>query len=345
MVAVKAAQATAFTTEPPANLRLFLLYGTDQGAVSERAATLVSILSARDPQGATVLRIGSDELSGNPGRIADEAHADMLFGGAPLIRLKILDGRHNVVPSLRPLVEDPPEAAIIVVEADELRAGAPLRRLFEDSPNAAAIPFYESSVGDIADLARSLLREAGVTIEPDALDYLIVHLGTDRGVARREIEKLILYAGDGAEVTLREVTTVVGESTELRNDRLIDRTLTGDIQEVAADLSRLEAEGASPSALLAQMLNHLLMLAGLQAEVRKSGLAAAVDRARPPLHFRRKDSVKRALQIWSPEALRRARASIDEAILETRKLPALDYAITSLALMRLAQVARRVGRR
>ncbi|WP_084174972.1 DNA polymerase III subunit delta [Afifella pfennigii] len=346
MVAIRPASVSGFLAAPPAELRLFLVYGSDQGAVSERAAALSTALSAREPQGTTLIRIGSDELAGDPGRIADESNADLLFGGPPLIRLKLLDARHNAVGALRPLIEAPPEAAYVIVEAEELRAGSALRKLFEESAAAAALPCYEASPEDVADLVRSSLREAGLRVEPEAFDYLLAHLGGDRGVTRRELEKLVLFAGDAAEITLEDVLAVTGESVELRNDRLIDHALTGDLDRLALDLNRLKAEGGSPGALLAQALSHLIMLSGLSAQAAHgAALGPLVERARPPVHFRRKEKVVRSLQLWPSEALQRARAAVDRAILLTRQFPGLDHAIASDTLLKFALAARRAARR
>ena len=55
-------------------LRLFLLYGSDAGAITERARRIESIALKRGG-GDVALRLGSDELSGSPGRIADEAYS------------------------------------------------------------------------------------------------------------------------------------------------------------------------------------------------------------------------------------------------------------------------------
>ncbi|HEX2258070.1 MAG TPA: DNA polymerase III subunit delta, partial [Afifellaceae bacterium] len=130
MVAVKAQELDRFLSRQPAAARLFLVYGPDQGAVSERAGGIEALAKSRDPAGGTPRRFASDELSAQPGLLADEAYSASLFGGAPIIRLRVSDGRHNVVGAVEPLLERPPEEAWLIVEAGELRPAAPLRKLF-----------------------------------------------------------------------------------------------------------------------------------------------------------------------------------------------------------------------
>ncbi len=165
MAAVRAHDADRYLASPPEGVRLFLVYGSDAGAITERARHVERVALKRGG-GDQVLRIGSDELSSDPGRVVDEALSASLFGGEPVIALRVLDGRHNVIGSLQPLFDRPPEAAWLVVEAGELSPSSPLRKAFESSKHAAAIPTYPLEGGDLAALVHAAAEEAGVTIEP-----------------------------------------------------------------------------------------------------------------------------------------------------------------------------------
>src|SRR3954462_10768662 len=119
MVAVKAHEVERFLKKPAEGVRLFLLYGSDSGAITERARALEQF-ALRHGKGEAVLRVGSDELSAEPGRVADEANSASLFGGEAVISLRVLDGRHNVIGALQSLLDRPPETAWVIVEAAEL---------------------------------------------------------------------------------------------------------------------------------------------------------------------------------------------------------------------------------
>ena len=73
MVAVKPQEAERFLAAPPEGIRLFLVYGSDSGAITERRPPARALAVAARRRGDAVLRFGSDELSGEPGRVADEA--------------------------------------------------------------------------------------------------------------------------------------------------------------------------------------------------------------------------------------------------------------------------------
>lgn len=345
MVAVKAQDTERFLANPPASMRLFLLYGPDQGAVSERAGHLQRTAGSRDPAGGTLKRFGSDELTAQPGMLADEAYAASLFGGEPIIRLRVMDGRHNVAGALQPLFDRPPTEAWVVVEAGELRPTAPLRKMFEQSPAAAAIPCYASSPKEIAALAREVLEEAGLRAEPDALDLLAGIVGADRLATRNELEKLVLYAQGTGTVRIEDVEAAVGENVEVRNEEVLDAALLGEGERVERALARLRAEGHSPQALASHGIRQLIQMQSLALE-RQGGQPAAqvVERARPPIFFKRKDAVAAIVGRWSRDDLTAARNGLAESVALARRQPALEEALVSAALQRIAAIGRRLAK-
>lgn len=336
MVAINRANAEAFVADPPSGLRLFLLYGSDAGAITERARRIEAIALKRGG-GDVALRLGSDELSGSPGRIADEAYATSMFGGEPVISLRILDGRHNVAGAVAPLLERPPDAAWLIVEAGELGTSSPLRRAFESSSAAAAIPAFDAEPAEVGALIKSMAQDAGVVIDPDAFELLLMQLGADRLAIRNEMEKLFLYVGDGGRLTAEDVADLVGEVAAARADRIVDSALLGDAATVETELLRLASEGGSAASVASQGLRHLLALQSMRQTV-EGGRSAreAIERARPPVFFRRKPAVEAALRAWSTEGLRDARSGLAAAVLQSRLQPALEFAVVSAALQRIA---------
>ncbi len=80
---------------------------------------------------------------------------------------------------------------------------ARLRKLFDGHKTAAALQCYPDSARDLGDVVRDALRAEGLSITPDALEDAVSRLGNDRGVTRREIEKLLLYMHGHKQVTHR----------------------------------------------------------------------------------------------------------------------------------------------
>src|SRR5207253_4789645 len=60
--------------------------------------------------------------------------------------------------------------------------------------------------------AQTLARQAGITIEPMALSFLVEALGADVARIAVEIEKLRLYAGTGRTITLEDISKIAPEA-------------------------------------------------------------------------------------------------------------------------------------
>ena len=314
MVALKAHEADRFLASPPEGVRLFLVYGSDSGAITERARALEQLALKRGG-GEAVLRIGSDELSDEPGRVADEANSASLFGGEPVIALRVLDGRHNVVGALQPLFDRPPDAAWLVVEAGELNADqARCERRSRSSKAAVALPTYQLE-GTGLDIVhpRRRRRTPASTIEPAALELLAENLGGDRLAIRGELEKLFLYAGDSK--TSRSPTSKRSSATRpaAETDQA-DRRRAARRQRGAGDWA---SAACAPKAVFvsralgALALRHLLQLQSLRAAM-DTGASAIAALSTPPARRSFHAAAQRSRRSWSAgraEDLREARGS------------------------------------
>ena len=76
----------------------------------------------------------------------------------------------------------------------DLAKSSGLAQAVRGSRQRRRIACYADTARDLADVVRDALSAEGLSIAPDALDDAVSRLGSDRGVTRREIEKLALYA-------------------------------------------------------------------------------------------------------------------------------------------------------
>src|SRR5262245_44327780 len=200
MVALKTGDIDSFVARPDPSRAVVLVFGPDAGLVSERVDALVKA-SVDDPADPFALvRLDGDTVASDPARLVDEATTVPLFGGRRAIRLRA--GGRNIVPAVEAVLAAPLKDCRVVIEAGDLRRGAPLRTLIERAKNAAAIACYAHAERDIARLIDDEMRAADLTIAPDARAALAPLLGGDRRASRAELRKLALYAGGAGRVEL-----------------------------------------------------------------------------------------------------------------------------------------------
>ncbi|MGL4242952.1 MAG: DNA polymerase III subunit delta [Beijerinckiaceae bacterium] len=336
MVAIPARDAESLVRTGFSKYPVILFYGPDEGLVSERAEAVAKATTGGDA--ANIMRMDGDEAAANPERLAEEAHAISMFGGNRAIRIRA--GSKSFIDALKPLLSTPPIDARIIVEAGDLKPGAPLRALIDKAQNAAAAPCYPEEGRDLSRLIDEILGQAGLAISNDARAALTGSLGQDRRRSRMEVEKLALYCQGGARVELADVEAVVTDAAAISTDAVIDAAFLGRMEQLETEARRLFADGMDPGVLLGFALRHIFQLqAGRRLVDGGSSAAEAAKTLR--IHFRRERAFAEQLQRWQDVRLARAIQIMGEAALSVRRNAALGEAMAIRALWSVALASSR----
>lgn len=338
----KASQVDGFVTKPDKNIALVLLYGPDQGLISERADKLVTNygIKADDPMG--VCRFDADDIGSDPGKLADEAYAISMFGGARIIRIKG-STRKNILGSIKPILENPPPECWIVFEGGDLKRDSGLRKLIEKSPAAMALPCYQDGASALEQLIGEEITSNNLSIDRDTKAYLKSLLGDDRRASRNELKKLALYAHGQDTISRDEIAALLGNVSAVENHDIIDAASLGRTDFLQTRFDQLISSGMAPDILIMSCLRHFQLLHHLRAtmEANRSGAASLVGAARPPIHFSRRDNIIRVLGMWKLDKIEIALDRLNTAFYETRSKPDLARSIAATTLLAIALLAKR----
>ncbi len=338
MVAIKAANVDAFVARSDPARPVILVFGPDAGLVSERVTELVkaAVDDVNDPF--ALARLEGEDLTANPARLVEEAQTIPLFGGRRAVWVKA--GGRNIAPAVEALLDVDIVDCRIVIESGDLRRNAPLRVLCERAKNAVALPCYADSERDRAQLIDSEMRAAGLAIAPDARTLLVPLLGGDRSASRSELNKLVLYAHGQKQVSVDDVMAVVSDASGLALDDIVDAAFAGRPAELETQLAKARTAGANAGSMLFAAQRQVAQLHKWRLAI-EEGASFSLDAVQPPLHFRRKDLVGVALKAWSAARLATAMAELADAVLDSRRKPALADTIAERALLAIAANGRR----
>jgi DNA polymerase III subunit delta len=336
---------SSFLAKPDAAIRAVLLFGPDAGLVRERADRLAAAI-APDPKDAfRVSDLAAATLSADPARLHDEAAALALGGGRRLLRVR--DAGDGVGALFQRFLDDPPPGdSVTVVEAGELAQRSSLRRAFEGAPIAAAIACYGDDRRALEELVREVLGARGIEVSGEALHYLAEHLGGDRLLSRRELEKLALQVGDKGKVGLAEATASVGDSAQLGLDDVVFAAAEGDAAALERALGRAFQEGEVPVSVLRALMRHFQRLHLTQARLAE-GMSEeeALRGLRPPLFFKLQERFKRQLRLWPERRAQQALELLLQAELNAKRSGPSPEAVCRDALLRIARRASDAARR
>jgi DNA polymerase-3 subunit delta len=255
--------------------------------------------------------------------------------------VRVRGAGNDLADLLESFLDDPKGDALVVIEAGDLAKTSALRKIFDGHKSAVAIQCYPDSARDLGDVVRDGLRAEGLSIAPDALEDAVARLGSDRGVTRRELEKLILYMHGQKQVTIEDVRAVMGDEAEARSESACDAAGSGDLVKLDRELERLWAADTQPAQVIRSAMGHFQKLVqARESSARGESIDTVMKRLRPPVHFSRATAFKAQAQRWNTDKLGEALDMLLEAELMTRTTGVPAEAVTGRTLMNIAAMAR-----
>jgi DNA polymerase-3 subunit delta len=336
---VKSHEADRYVASPPKGLTMALVYGPDAGLVQERAEKLLKSVVPDLTDPFNVSDLNESTLLADPARLADEAAAISMMGGRRVVRVR--GAGNDLAELLESFADDPKGDSLVVIEAGDLAKTSALRKIFDGHKTAAALQCYPDSVRDLGDVVRDALRAEGLSIAPDALEDAVSRLGSDRGVTRREIEKLLLYMHGQKQVALEDVRAVMGDEAEARSESACDAAAGGDMAKLDRELERLWVSDIAPAQVLRSAMGHFQKLVqARESTARGESLDTVMKRLRPPVHFSRSNAFKAQAQRWNSDKLGEALDMLLDAEAMTRTTGVPAEAVTGRVLMNIAAMAK-----
>lgn len=301
----------------PAQFRFLLLHGPDEAgsrALARRVAAVAGPEAER-------IELSGAELRSDPARLADEAAAISLFGGARYILVD--PAGDECAAAAEGLLEAGAAGNPVVLIAGALKGTSRLLKLALAADDAVAFASYPPEGAEAERLAADLGRERGVAIPPEVARRLAEACAGNRALLASEIDKLALYldsAPDRPKPADHDSLDAVGASAEEADmSRLVDSVGVGDQAALQSELLRLSGQGVEGIALVRAVLRRMLLLARLRSEVdlgeRPDAVMASQGKS---LFWKEKPSVGRQLARWRSELLARSISRLVEAELEMK---------------------------
>lgn len=332
-------------------LRFALFYGPELGLARERADTLAKTVVTDPADPFRVVALTGDQLAQDPARLSDEAAAIAFGGGRKVIRItdapKGQTGQRQTQ-ILKEFIEAPPGDALVIVEGGDLRKDHALVKAAEAARHATVSRCFPDDEGSLETVVIEVLGKAGLAVADDALAYLVDHLGGDRLLSRRELEKLAIYAaepGRGKErpVTREEAAASVGDTAGLTYDDLCDAIAGGDRATADRCLTRLEAEGESPVGILRIVGRQFRQFHAYEASV--AGGRRPDEALRQARVFgARAGTFQSMARFWQGATLIEAFRRLNEAEARCKSTGFPDWIVAARTLSALASMPRSVRR-
>ena len=294
---VPARQIDAFLRKPPQDIRAVLLHGSDFGQISERAKLLARHYAPDLDDVFSVTRLDGDQVSREPSLIADSASSIALFGNLRLVLVKGRGG--DLLEAAKLALATNLDEAFVIIEASDTTTRHAIVKLFDTAKNAASIGCYADSDADIAALIREIMQRDAITVSQDAVKLIVSKVGSDRIGSRMEIEKLALLAGPNGTLSLKDITTSLGDSAALAITDIATAAANGQVSDLKRALGKAWHEESNAVMILRGCQGYFKQLQSAAYEINASASATdAVRTLRPPVHFKLQSSLASQLRYW-----------------------------------------------
>ena len=256
----------------------YLIHGDDHGRIAERRANLRSMAEAESGANGVELFEGD---AATPEAVAAALNAMTFALGRRFI---VVDGveswkERELEPLAAAMAAIAPDTTVAFFAREESRKKAP-NGLHEAVRKAGGNISAEQSVKpwELPKWVIGQARELGLQLEPDAARALISSVGDRQQRLLRELEKLALWAGPGAQLGPAEIEEIAAPSAERRTWTLADALVAGDTQAATRVYLTLRAQGERVPGLLYWMAQRVRTALEI---------AQALDRGEPPAQIKR----------------------------------------------------------
>lgn len=251
---------------------LVLLWGEDAGALRQAAQQVIAATGVDPADPFAAEKITLTDLLASPSRLADSAQTLSFTSPHRLIWVQGVSGEESaatltaLTQSVKTALEFPLEAVTIVLAVPHaLEKTSPLVKAVESHPQALSVRFFVDSAADISSFLKNELNAAGVSVEPEALQVMALGLGADRELARREVEKLVVYAGGETPITAAHVQACLSGAIPADAFRLAEAVGNRNRAETDRLLQHLIHQGEDLTPAFSLTLRHLQSLKTAQA--------------------------------------------------------------------------------
>lgn len=338
------AALTAATRRLDPKFRVVLFHGGDTTASSDLADVLVrQFADDADPIGTTTL-VAAD-LAKDPAALLAAASEVSMFGGVHAVRVD--NAGDDALAGVGLVLDAPAAGNPVIITAGVLKKTSKLLARIEAATNALAYVSHPPDARGIAATIAEIAAEAGVRPSRDAVAALAEATGGDRGIIRREIDKLALYVdatpASPVAADLADVAAIGAVVDDADFSALIDGIAGGQPDLADRALTGIVATGVAGITILRTVARRFWVLLDLRRAVDGGASASgAVDAARPPVFWKDKPVIVAQLAQWRTPAIRNVLSRLlaaERAI--KRSGSAGDVAVHQLLLGIATQAARR----
>lgn len=285
---------------------LILLYGSNQGHKNQVIKELFEKLFDGE-----ISRLDENEILNNYEEFISSLINKSLFEDDKLIVISRTS--EKIIKLVNEILDRNTEKIKIIINSDNLEKKSKLRSLFEKDKKLICIPFYEDNERSLVSIAQNFLRQKNIKVSQEVVNLLVGRSRGDRGNLINELNKIENLSITKKNIDLEDVFKLTNLSENYSVFELAESYLAKNKKQVSKILNENNFANDECILILRTILNRSKRLLKLKESQNETGnIDLTISSFRPPIFWKEKDVVKKQIQSWSDEEVKKVIYKIND---------------------------------
>ncbi len=276
---------------------ILLLYGQNEGAKNEEISRIIE-----KNKNSKILKYFEKEILDNDNLIFENILSKSLFENKKIILIKrATDKIFNIIENL---AKRKPTELILIILSDNLEKKSKLRIFFEKSKTYNCVPFYPDSQETLAKIALIFLKNKNLSLSQSNINLLINRCGSDRGVLKKELDKIYFYSKNGKKLTTESLLKLTNLIENHSISELVDNCLAKNKNKTLFIINENNLTTDDCIIITRTFLQKLKKLLKLSVNYSENkDLYKTISNAKPPIFWKDKELIKKQILNWKTKQI------------------------------------------
>ena len=292
---------------------LILIYGSNQGYKNQIIKDIFENLFNGE-----ILRFDENEILNNYEEFVSNLMNKSLFEDDKLIIIS--RSSEKILKFVNEIIERKIDKIKIIINADNLEKKSKLRNLFEKEKELICIPFYEDNEKNLSLIAENFFRKKNIKLSQEIINLLVSRSRGDRGNLISELNKIENLSITNKNIKLEDVIKLTNLSENYSVFELAENYLAKNKKQVIKILNENNFANEDCILIIRTILNRTKRLLKLKESQKQiDNIDLAISSFKPPIFWKDKVVVKKQIQSWSENEVRKIIYKINDLEILVKK--------------------------
>ena len=277
----------------------FLIYGSNQGYKDQ----VIKELIQRRFKG-EILRFDENEILSGYEALVSNLMNKSLFEDDKLIIISRASDK--ILKFVVEIIERKIEKLTIIINSNNLEKKSKLRSLFEKEKELICIPFYDDNDKILSSITQNFLRQKKIKASQEIINLVVERSRGDRGNLINELNKIENLSITNKNIDIEDILKLTNLSENYTVFELAENYLAKNKKKVSKILNENNFANDDCILILRTILNRSKRLLKLKESQNQTGnIDLTISSFKPPIFWKEKDVVKKQIQSWSEDDVKK----------------------------------------